>query len=98
MVMQPIFLDKLQAFRNHLAKPIIITSGYRSPEENKNVNGKIYHVQGLAIDCMVEGVSSEELAQEAIKFGFGGVGIYKVHTHIDDRPRLDNHIFTWDFR
>ena len=32
-------LDKLQALRNRLGKPLVLTSAYRSPEHNRAVGG-----------------------------------------------------------
>lgn len=42
----------LQVIRNELHQPIIVTSGYRSEEVNKNVGGvySSYHCKGLAVD------------------------------------------------
>ena len=42
----------LQAIRNELHLPIVITSGYRSKEVNEAVGGVLssYHVKGLAAD------------------------------------------------
>lgn len=53
----------LEPLRAKLDKPIRITSGYRCPELNKAVGGvpNSAHIQGLAADIQVKGVSVEEL-------------------------------------
>lgn len=53
----------LEPLRAKLDKPIHITSGYRCPKLNKAVGGvaNSAHVQGLAADIQVKGMSVEEL-------------------------------------
>jgi hypothetical protein len=45
-------LDKLQALRNRLGKPLIVRSAYRSPEHNRAVGGatRSKHMDGAAFD------------------------------------------------
>jgi len=45
-------LDKLQALRLRLGKPLIVLSAYRSPEHNRAVGGAraSKHMQGIAFD------------------------------------------------
>lgn len=45
-------MGKLDEIREGYGKPIIINSGYRSPELNKAVGGVVqsYHQKGLAVD------------------------------------------------
>lgn len=104
MVIQPAFLDKLQAFRTEIGKPFIINfgesrlRGWRSWKENSRIDGKLYHPQGLAADITVEGMSILELARAAKKFGFTGIGMYDTWVHVDMRPMLDDRIVVWDYR
>ena len=45
-------LDKLQALRDRLGKPLIVRSAYRSPEHNRAVGGatRSKHMDGAAFD------------------------------------------------
>ena len=45
-------LDKLQALRDRLGKPLIVRSAYRSPEHNRAVGGapRSKHMDGTAFD------------------------------------------------
>jgi zinc D-Ala-D-Ala carboxypeptidase len=45
-------LDKLQALRDRLGKPLIVRSAYRSPEHNRAVGGatRSKHMEGAAFD------------------------------------------------
>jgi hypothetical protein len=92
-------LDKLQAFRLHLGRPLIVNSptakrrGWRSVAENRAIQGSLgnkadtfsYHVAGVAFDISVPGISTRIVFDEAKKFGFTGVGLYSTWVHIDTR-------------
>lgn len=106
LLVQPILLDTLTAFRAKLSKPILINHGslkyrgYRSPQENyKIVKGETYsfHMQGLAADCTVPGMTPEELAKAANQFGWHGIGCYPASgfCHLDMRPLLDGKPINW---
>lgn len=53
------FMDKLQAIRNAYGKPIIIVSGYRTPEHNaavsQNQSMTGAHTHGRAVDISLAG-------------------------------------------
>lgn len=74
-------------------RAIIITSGYRSPEHNKAVEGEpnSQHLLGNAADIKVAGMTPAQVANviEALmdsgKIEQGGIGRYKRFTHIDRR-------------
>jgi uncharacterized protein YcbK (DUF882 family) len=84
---------QLQAIRDSIGKPIIINSGYRSPEHNKKVGGAVnsFHVKGMAVDFRVNGMSQQDLfnkVEELIKSGAiiqGGLGLYSSWVHYDIR-------------
>jgi uncharacterized protein YcbK (DUF882 family) len=80
-------VEKLQKLRDMIGKPIIIHSGYRTPEYNAQVGGakESQHMEGKAADISVKGMTSEELAKLAEKVGFNGIGIYAGFVHCDVR-------------
>ncbi len=53
----------LQPIRDHYGKPVIVTSGFRSPRVNAAVGGGTtsQHVKGEAADIQVPGVSNHDL-------------------------------------
>ena len=55
----------LQPVRDHFDRPVIITSGYRSPELCVAIGSKVtsQHTKGQAADFEVPGVSNMEVAQ-----------------------------------
>jgi zinc D-Ala-D-Ala carboxypeptidase len=71
------FMEKLQALRDAYGKPMVITSGYRSPrhpvEARKKTPGT--HSQGIACDVGVMGEDALRLVAEALKLGFTGIGV-----------------------
>lgn len=54
----------LQPLRDHLGRPIVISSGYRSPALNRAVGGSpnSHHMQGRAADITVPGMKPREVA------------------------------------
>lgn len=89
-----VFIDEnlytvLDILRHKLGKPVIITSGYRTPEWNKKCNGAkySYHMRGMAADIRVDGVSPKELAQKinSIVPDECGIIVYKSWVHFDVR-------------
>lgn len=81
-------VERLEALRKLcMNRPIIITSGYRSIEHNRNVGGVDHsqHLLGKAADIKVDGVSMERLATYARFVGFSFVKVYKTHVHVDVR-------------
>jgi zinc D-Ala-D-Ala carboxypeptidase len=84
----PVVLDFVQAYRNHVAKGVSITSGYRCPKHNSSVSSTGEdgpHTTGFAIDIGTNTQSQYEL----IRFGLHyspramGIGVAKTFTHID---------------
>jgi len=80
-------LDKLQALRNALGKPLVLTSAYRSLSHNKRVGGakNSRHMQGDAFDVRMDNHDPHEFEAAARKIGFTGFGYYPKSgfMHID---------------
>ena len=78
----------LEMLRKKLEKPIIITSGYRTPEHNAKVNGAkySYHMRGQAVDIRINGISAKRIAKELDKIVDGcGIIVYDSWVHFDVR-------------
>ena len=80
------------------AKEVRVVSGYRSPEYNENLRRQIsrvahdsLHMQGLAMDIQLEGISKEKLGKLARALRSGGVGVYSSsdYVHVDAGPIRD---------
>lgn len=91
LMIEPDAMDKLQALRDKLGRPIIINSGYRSPKHNKAVGGasQSKHMLGLAIDCRQDNQNPEEFLKAAVAVGFRGIGTYPKQNfiHVDARTQ-----------
>lgn len=83
-------LDRLQALRNALGKPLIVNSAYRSPEHNKRVGGAkaSKHLEGTAFDISMANHDPIAFIAAARKAGFKGIGTYprSNFVHIDTGP------------
>ena len=91
---QIVFIDVylvsiLDILRNKIGKPVIINSGYRTPEWNAKCGGAkySYHMRGMAADIRVNGISAKQLANElnAIIPEECGIIVYKSWVHFDVR-------------
>ena len=70
---------------------IKIQSGFRCLTYNRQINSKdtSQHVNGLAADIVVDGVSPLQvayLAKRTRHFTCGGIGVYPTFVHLDVRP------------
>lgn len=95
------FLEKLEALRDKVGKPLYVSSGYRCPLHNDRVshtglNGP--HTTGEAVDILISFETAFLLAKHAFALGFTGVGVNqrglldKRFIHLDaltvNRPRI----------
>ncbi len=73
----PEFIDMLEELRNEVGFPLIVSSGYRTPEYNKKIGGspQSYHTKGMAVDLAVAYREAYDVIEAAMKVGFGGIGI-----------------------
>lgn len=94
--MSPTFMNRMVTLRKAFKKPIIITSGYRSPAHNLEVadtgtTGP--HVFGRAADVLVSGTNAYEMIKLATNMGFTGIGVKQTSTgrflHLDDLMPVD---------
>jgi uncharacterized protein YcbK (DUF882 family) len=97
----------LQVIRDHIGRPLVIISGYRTAEYQYKLGGvpKSQHIQGRAADVRVGGMPASELhAAIMLLYGqgalphLGGLGRYdaKNFVHVDVRPRKpDGSIARW---
>jgi zinc D-Ala-D-Ala carboxypeptidase len=83
-------LDKLQALRDRLGKPLIVRSAYRSPEHNRAVGGasRSKHLDCLAFDIAMANHDPVAFETAAREVGFLGFGFYprSGFMHIDLGP------------
>ena len=83
-------LDRLQALRRALGKPMIINSAYRSQEHNKRVGGATgsKHLSATAFDVSMANHDPETFIAAARRAGFSGIGTYprSNFVHIDTGP------------
>lgn len=87
------FMDRLQILRRQFNQPMIVTSGYRTPEHNAEVSttGRDGpHTHGRAVDIAIHGADARDLIGMAISHGFTGIGIKQTgpysgrFVHLDD--------------
>ena len=93
------FMEKIEALRESLGFPFIVTSAYRCPkhpiEAPKKLSGA--HSTGQAMDLSVHGENAYKLVYGALRAGFTGIGVNQKgdsrFIHLDniksskDRPR-----------
>jgi len=86
ILIDPDFMDKLQAFREMTGVPFEPNSAYRSESHNNAVGGvkNSYHRKGRACDVPIKkGMTREIIKENAAKAGFTGFGDYHTFVHID---------------
>lgn len=96
----PILLDKLDALREAIGKPIHVDCMYRCPSHNAEVGGvpNSQHVLGNAADIWVDDMSVDDLADMAVQTGFDGIGRYygQEFVHVDVRANGNSpNGYTW---
>ena len=79
---------KLQELRDRVGEPIYVTSGVRCAGYNKKIDGvnNSPHIEGLAADIQVKGISPITIAYVANRTKDIRLGIYPNHLHIDIVP------------
>lgn len=83
----PELLDALQALREAMGRPLVVTSGRRCHGHNRAVGGasRSQHMLAIAVDVSLMGHDPCELARQAVKAGFKGIGFGRSFLHLDMR-------------
>lgn len=89
--LQPGTVSALRQTQSMFGAPLIINSGYRSPEYNRQVGGapNSQHIKGKAVDIDTSYMNEEQKAKllsSALASGFTSVGFYPRFMHFDTRP------------
>lgn len=102
-MMNEAFLVKLDTLRRLYGKPIVITSGYRTPEYNDFLGATQTHSTGRAVDIAISRKECYNILELLKTCGFTGIGLKQKGNdrfiHIDDleeaegRPRP--HVWTY---
>ena len=99
--MQEVFMQKLESLRNLYAKPMVISSGYRSVRHSKEVKKKQggWHTKGLACDVLCGSQQAHEIVKHALELGFTGIGVKQKgegrFIHLDLRPYEQRLIYSY---
>lgn len=79
----------LDILRTKIEKPVIITSGYRTPGWNEKAGGAkySYHMRGMAADIRVHGMTPKQVANMLNKIvpDECGIIVYRNWVHFDVR-------------
>jgi len=105
-MMDKAFLSMLDDIREIVGEPLIITSGYRTPQHNEAVGGKMpdengnggsSHLKGLAVDIAIRNSRMRFKLINAIQeVGINRIGIADNFIHIDiDKDKSPNVIWTY---
>jgi hypothetical protein len=98
IVIETNFLDRFEKLRRMFGGPLIITSGYRSPEYNATVSttGRTGpHTHARAVDIRLYGSHAFALVHLALGLGFTGIGLSQKgetsrrFVHLDDLPNAE---------
>jgi uncharacterized protein YcbK (DUF882 family) len=106
LVVETEFLDRLQMLRTMFDRPLIVNSGYRTPEYNVKVSKTWLdgpHTTARAVDVRVYGSHAAELIALAQGLGFTGIGVSQGAStpfaqrflHLDDLPVGGRHPRPW---
>ena len=93
IIIDTALVEYLQRIRNWAGYPLIISSGYRTPEHNAKIGGSrsSYHTKGRAADIYVEDrkKSISQIASFAQAIGIKGIelNLDSNYVHIDTRTK-----------
>ncbi len=88
-----LLLDRIHTRLEAGKRPLMLISGYRSPQYNrllrargKGVAKRSYHLRGMAADIHIKGLHLERIHHTAMALAQGGVGGYPQFVHVDVGP------------
>ena len=86
------FMSKLIELRKKLGQPMVISSGYRTPEYNQRISGssKSAHILGKAVDVVCSGEKAYNIVKLGLEIGFTGIGIQQRGEHSKRFIHLDD--------
>jgi uncharacterized protein YcbK (DUF882 family) len=86
------FMSKLIELRKKLGQPMVISSGYRTPEYNQRIGGssKSAHILGKAVDVVCSGEKAYNIVKLGLEIGFTGIGIQQRGEHSKRFIHLDD--------
>lgn len=93
--MHPRFLERLDQLRERVGCALVVTSGFRCRDHNRNVSHtgtEGPHTTGQAVDLRVSGKTAWKVVEAAMALGFTGIGVSQKgpgrFIHLDDLPQL----------
>jgi uncharacterized protein YcbK (DUF882 family) len=88
-----VLMDRIHTVLGAGKRPLVLISGYRSQEYNRllrsrgrGVAQQSYHLEGMAADIQIPGISLKKIRQTAVELAQGGVGSYRLFIHVDLGP------------
>lgn len=77
-------VHQLQRIRDHFGRGVVINSGHRCAAHNVNVGGAANskHMEGMAADIQISGITSRRVAEFAESIGIKQIGLYDGFVHV----------------
>jgi hypothetical protein len=91
----PMFLAKLESLRMMVNLPLVVNSGCRCSDQNRQVGGKFNsaHLRGRAVDIATPHSNLRyRIIRSFEDAGFHRMGIGQNFIHLDDDPDLDQNV------